>query len=163
MQIINRLIDERYMKKNTSLLTFSVQNVNSSYSEPHSSFNANSKSLKVDQDSFTWMIIFCFVITCLLDNVLALWWEIRSWSLSRYKEDFEQTKKNDFNTFYYMAKSLSEQDKQHPALIGYPSGQDGAIFLKDCEGQLAWLKRTLNQFFADHYFPWSNGWKIYII
>ena len=60
------------MKKNISLLTFSVQNVNSSYSEPHSSFNANSESLKVDQESFTWIIIFCFLITRFLDNVLAL-------------------------------------------------------------------------------------------
>jgi len=93
MQIINRLTGERYMKKNISLLTFSVQNVNSSYWEPHSSFNANSKSLKVDQDSFTWMIIFCFVITCLLDNVLALWWKIRSWPLSGYKGVSKQTRK----------------------------------------------------------------------
>ena len=117
MQIINRLIDERYdMKKNVSLLTFSVQNVNSSYWEPHSSFNANSESFKVDQESFNWLMIFSFRITCLLDNVLAFWWEIRSWSLSGYKGVFKQTKKDDFNTFYYMANSLSGQDEQIPAL-----------------------------------------------
>ena len=108
MQIINRLIDERYdMKKNISLLTFSVQNVNSSYWEPHSSFNANSESFKVDQDNFTWMMIFSFLITCLLDNVLALWWEIRSWSLSGDKGDFQQTKKDDFNTLYLVKSKLS--------------------------------------------------------
>jgi len=104
------------MKKNISLLIFSVQNVNSSYWEPHSSFNANSWSLKIDQESSTWLMSFSFLITCLLDNVLALWWEIRCWSFSRYKGDFKQTKKVDFNTFYCMANSMSGQDEQHPAL-----------------------------------------------
>jgi len=31
------------------------------------------------------------------------------------------------NYIYYMAFSMSWQDESNPAVIGYPSGQDGAI------------------------------------
>ena len=95
------------MKKNISPLTFTVHTVNSSYWESHSSEN-----LVANQDSLTWLMIFTILMTWLLDNVLALWWELRSW----YKGVFNQTRKDDFNTFYYMASSLSGQDEQNPAL-----------------------------------------------
>ena len=144
-----------------SLLTFTVQTINSSYWESYSSENSAG-----NQDSFIWLMIFIILMPCLLDNVLALWWELRSSSLLEYKGVFKQTsRKDDFNTVYYMAWLTLRAGKMTKILRSdwLPERARWYYFLKDSEGRLAWRSRALNQFFADHYFLLSNGWKMSII
>ena len=101
------------MKKNISLLTFTVQTVNSSYWELESySF----ENFVVNQDSFTWLMILFSWPACLI-----MYWhcdENLDLDHSRNIKGFliMQTRKDHFNTFYYMASSLSGQDEQNIAL-----------------------------------------------
>ena len=48
------------------LFQFQVQNVNSSYWQPYSSFNTSSKNLVLDQSSVTQLIFFYVLINCFL-------------------------------------------------------------------------------------------------